>query len=102
MGLGISGGSPPEETSGKAEWDNERSSGIQYVRGKLNAMIEYKKLGAGGSVGGFTSIPRPERHPPLMWFYTISGEIKPRIILSYHYSPALTFRPEVGYEFSMV
>jgi len=45
---------------------NEKISGIQYVRGKLNAMIEYEKLGAGGSVGGFISIPRPERHPPLL------------------------------------
>ena len=65
MGLGISGSSPPEETSGKAEWDNEVSSGIQYVRGKLNAAIKDKKLGAGGSVGGFISIPRPEGPPPL-------------------------------------
>ena len=67
MGLGISGSSPLEETAGKAEWDNEISSGTQYVREKLNAMIEYEKLGAGGSVGGFISIPRPERPPPLLW-----------------------------------
>jgi len=54
-GIGNSGGSPPEETASKAEWDNERSSGIQYVQEKLNASITDKKLGAGGSVGGFTS-----------------------------------------------
>ena len=80
MGLGKSGSSLPEppprlvraevplwkETAGKAEWDNEISSGIQYVRGKLNAMKEYKKLGAGGSVGRLISFPRPERHPSLM------------------------------------
>ena len=67
MGLGISGSSPPEETASIAEWDNEVSSGIQYVRAKLNAAILDKKLGAGGSVGGFISIPRPERPPPLLW-----------------------------------
>ena len=65
MGLGISGSSPPEETASKAEWDNEISSGAQYVREKLNAAINDKKLGAGGSVGGFISIPSLEGHPPL-------------------------------------